>query len=174
MKEKELQRVIDENLSKRYNANPELILTKTGEDEDGVAIYESRPVDNIGELVDISVLKRESSGIISELLIVGSEYTVKVRAEYNIRALLAPTYDTVIRKDESEVKNLSLLPSAFFVIDRKEKAGELTEVTLIGGGYGHGVGMSQNGVKALADAGEDFEEIIAYFYEGTELGFIYE
>jgi stage II sporulation protein D len=174
MKAKELQKVIDANLSKRYNANPELILTKTGEAENGDAVFESRPVDNIGALVDITVLKRERSGIISELLIEGSEYTIKVRTEYNIRALMAPTYDTVIRQDESEVKNLSLLPSAFFVIDKEDKNGKVSNITLTGGGYGHGVGMSQNGVKALADAGEVYEDILSYFYEGTEIGFIYE
>jgi stage II sporulation protein D len=173
IKSKELKKVIDDNLMKRYNANPELILTKTGE-EDGVAIYESRPVDSIGDLVDISVLKRESSGIISELLMEGTKYTIKVRTEYNIRALLAPVYSTVIRQDESEVKNLGLLPSAFFVLDKKEKDGVISSITLSGGGYGHGVGMSQNGVKALADSGQEYEAILSYFYEGTELGFIYE
>ena len=43
-----------------------------------------------------------------------------------------------------------------------------------GGGYGHGVGMSQNGVKSLADAGKKYEEIIKYFYKGTDIGFIYQ
>ena len=174
MKAKELQKVIDANLSKRYKANPELILTKTGEDENGDAIFESRPVDNIGELVDIKVFKRERSGIISELLIEGSKYTIKVRTEYNIRALLAPTYNSVIRQDGSEVKKLGLLPSAFFIIDEKEKEKRISSITLLGGGYGHGVGMSQNGVKALADSGEGYEDILTYFYEGTDLGFIYE
>ncbi len=174
MKAKDLQKVIDENLSKRYNAKPELILTKTGEDENGVAIFESRPVDKIGELVDITVLKRASSGIITELLIEGSNYTVKVITEYNIRTLLAPAYSTVTRQDDSEVKKLSLLPSAFFVIDKNEKDNRISSLTLTGGGYGHGVGMSQNGVKAMADSGVGYEDIVAYFYEGTELGFIYE
>ena len=174
MEAKELQKVIDENLGKRYKANPELVLTKTGEDENGEAVFESRPVDKIGKLVDIRVLKRESSGMISELLLEGSEYTVKIRTEYNIRALLAPVYDTVIRQDGSEVKNLTLLPSAFFAIDRETEDKRITGVTLTGGGYGHGVGMSQNGVKAMADSGEGYERILSYFYEGTELGFIYE
>jgi stage II sporulation protein D len=174
MKAKELQKVIDEKLSQRYMANPELILTKTGEDEEGEAVFESRPVSRIGDIVNISALKRESSGMISELLIEGSEYTIKVRTEYNIRALLAPTYDTVIRQDESEVKNLSLLPSAFFIIEQQEKGSKLSSITLSGGGYGHGVGMSQNGVKAMADAGGTYEDILSYFYEGTDIGFIYE
>jgi stage II sporulation protein D len=83
-------------------------------------------------------------------------------------------YDTVVRQDESEVENLSLLPSAFFTIDKNDKDGKLSSITLIGGGYGHGVGMSQNGVKALADSGKKYEDIVEYFYEGTEIGFIYE
>ena len=128
----------------------------------------------LGDIVDISVLKRESSGIISELLIEGSERTIKVMTEYNIRALLAPVYDMVIRQDESEIKDLKLLPSAFFTIEKKTEGDKLTGITISGGGYGHGVGMSQNGVKALADTGKNYEAILAYFYEGTTLGYIYE
>ena len=33
-----------------------------------------------------------------------------------------------------------------------------------GGGYGHGVGMSQNGAKAMADKGYDYEEILQHYY----------
>ncbi len=174
MKKKEIAKIINEKLSRRYTANPELILTETGKDSGGNGIYESIPVDTVGDIVDISVQKRESSGIISELLIRGSKNTVKVKTEYNIRTLLAPVYDTVIRQDESKVENLSLLPSAFFFLDKEEAGDALKSITLTGGGYGHGVGMSQNGVKALADSGKDYENILAYFYEGTELGLIYE
>jgi stage II sporulation protein D len=175
MEVKEIKKVIDANLASRYNANPNLILTMTSSAKDGKeAVFESIPVDTVGDIVDISVLKRETGGIISELLITGSKNTIKVKKEYNIRALLAPTYDTVTRQDDSKVDNLSLLPSAFFVIDQQEKDGKLNSITLIGGGYGHGAGMSQNAVKALTDAGKAYEDIVTYFYDGTELGFIYE
>jgi stage II sporulation protein D len=175
MKTKEIKKVIDQNLANRYNANPELILTMTSKAKDGEeAVFESIPVDTVGNIVDISVLKRASGGVISELLITGSENTIKVRTEYNVRALLAPTYDKVVRQDDSEVENLSLLPSAFFTIDKNEKDDKLSSITLTGGGYGHGVGMSQNGVKALADSGKKYEDIVSYFYEGTDIGFIYE
>jgi stage II sporulation protein D len=87
---------------------------------------------------------------------------------------MSPINSTMIRQDQSEVSDISLLPSAFFYIDRKEEDGKLTGFTLYGGGYGHGVGMSQNGVKALSDAGKEYEEIINYFYQGTQMGFIYE
>jgi stage II sporulation protein D len=97
-----------------------------------------------------------------------------VQTEYNIRALLSPVNDTVYRLDESGVDKLNLLPSAFFIIDPVKEDERLKSITLTGGGYGHGVGMSQNGVKAMADLGKNYEDIIAYFYKGTVLGFIYE
>ncbi len=171
---KDIKKVIDKNLPLRYAANPSAIQTMASKAKDGSeAVFESIPVDTVGDIVDISVEKRDSSGMILELLITGSEHTIKVKTEYNIRALLAPLYDTIIRADESEVNNLSVLPSAFFTIDKKSDKG-LSSVTLTGGGYGHGVGLSQNGVKGMVDAGKKYEEIVTYFYEGTELGYIYE
>ena len=37
-------------------------------------------------------------------------------------------------------------------------------------GYGHGVGMSQYGAKALAKEGKSWEEILRWYYTGVELG----
>jgi len=45
-----------------------------------------------------------------------------------------------------------------------------TEVVLDGKGYGHGVGMAQDGAYALGVAGKGTEEILATFYPGTSLG----
>jgi len=170
-----IKKVVNANLSARYNANPDLILTQTGQRKDGaVAVFESIPVDTIGDILDIQITGRDKSGIVTELVITGSKKTIKALKEYNIRALLAPTYDILTRMDGSEVANLKVLPSAFFIIDKVVVDGKLTHVTISGGGYGHGVGMSQNGVKALADSGKNYEDIISYFYKDVELGFIYE
>ena len=38
-----------------------------------------------------------------------------------------------------------------------------------GKGYGHGVGMSQWGARALAESGKGAEEIIAYFFQDVEI-----
>lgn len=171
----DIKKVIDSKLKDRYLANPELILTMTSEaSEDKEAVFESLPVETVGDIVDISVEKRESSGILSEIIIKGSEKTIKVIKEYNIRALLAPTYDKVIRQDESKVEKLAMLPSAFFRMDENREDGKLSSIKLTGGGYGHGVGLSQNAVKSLVDSGKDYEAIVKYFYEGTKLGSIYE
>lgn len=36
-------------------------------------------------------------------------------------------------------------------------------------GYGHGVGMSQNGADSLAKQGMTYEEIIKYYYRDVEI-----
>jgi stage II sporulation protein D len=173
MSAEDISNMIDKKVKARYNVNPDLILT-LAENEEGKEVYESQPIETIGTVKNLEVAKREKSGVISELKIVGTKATILVKTEYNIRTILAPTNNTVIRKDGSEIKNLSLLPSAFFIIDAKKEDKKLTSVTLSGGGYGHGLGMSQNGVKGMADLGIQYEDIITYFYQGTELGFIYE
>jgi stage II sporulation protein D len=66
------------------------------------------------------------------------------------------------------VSGLKLLPSAYICFNKGEK-----NITIKGGGYGHGVGMSQNGAKAMADSGKTYDIILKHYYTGTELGFIY-
>ena len=46
--------------------------------------------------------------------------------------------------------------------------------TLIGGGFGHGVGMSQNGARNMAGNGYTCEDILYYFYEDCTLQNIYQ
>lgn len=170
----DIEKVINNNLAARYNAHPELILKQTSKAKAGKkAEFKSVPVNTVGNLVDISVLKRDTSGIVSEILIKGSKNTIKVSTDYNIRTLLAPVNSSVVLQDKSEVNSMSLLPSAFFRIDEKKKSGKLSKLTLTGGGFGHGVGMSQNAVKSLTAEGKSYKDIVAYFYKGTELGNIY-
>ena len=42
-------------------------------------------------------------------------------------------------------------------------------VTITTRGFGHRVGMSQYGADAMAVNGSTFEEILSYYYQGTEL-----
>jgi SpoIID/LytB domain protein len=44
------------------------------------------------------------------------------------------------------------------------------EVVITGGGWGHGIGMSQYGAKALAESGTLAEDIVKYFYTGATIG----
>ena len=45
-----------------------------------------------------------------------------------------------------------------------------TAFVLAGGGWGHGVGMSQWGAFGQAKAGRDYRTILAHYYPGTTLG----
>ncbi|MFW5672529.1 MAG: SpoIID/LytB domain-containing protein [Acetivibrio ethanolgignens] len=159
-----LKKTIDAGLKKRYEANPSLILTKQGDGS-----YKSVPVDTVGTVKKISVSKRCTGGIVTELVIKGSKNTIKVLTEYNIRTLLAPLYSTVIRQDNSKVESLSMLPSAFFYLEEQKEGKKVTGYRFVGGGYGHGVGMSQNGAKAMLDAGYSCEEVLKHYYNGVTI-----
>ena len=45
----------------------------------------------------------------------------------------------------------------------------LDDFTFIGGGFGHGSGMSQYGARGRAEAGHTYTEILAFYYDGAEL-----
>ena len=36
-------------------------------------------------------------------------------------------------------------------------------------GYGHGVGMSQYGAEGMAQEGYNYQEILKYYYSGTNI-----
>ncbi len=165
---KDLKKSIDQNLGTRYAANPKLIQTLQSDGR-----YLSVPVDTVGQVKEIQITGRKTGGIITEIVIVGSKNTVKVMTEYNIRMVLAPLDSTIIRQDKSKVDHLSMLPSAFFVLEENKNEGEFDGYKVIGGGYGHGVGMSQNGAKAMVDVGKTYEEVLKHFYQGVEIGVIY-
>ncbi|MCQ2099356.1 MAG: SpoIID/LytB domain-containing protein [Fibrobacter sp.] len=61
-------------------------------------------------------------------------------------------------------KNNSILPSSFFTIKQSGK-----EWILTGTGFGHGVGMCQMGVRARAQAGQSYQEILTHYYPGITL-----
>ena len=103
----------------------------------------------------------------------GTKETVLIRYQTNIRTLLAPNNDILYRQDESQSKGMSLLPSAFIAIDPVTEDGE-DAFLITGGGYGHGLGMSQNGANTMAKEGKSYEEILKHFYPDTGLEFLYD
>lgn len=165
---KNISKQIDAKLAARYEANPALILTKQ---EDGS--FASIPVGTVGNVKSIQIENREQSGIITQLLIEGTKETIRVFTEYNIRVLLAPESSNIIRQDDSKVSGLSMLPSAFFYFKEKEKEGKTVGYTFYGGGYGHGVGLSQNGAKDMIDRGNTYDEVLKHYYSGIEIGKVY-
>jgi len=52
--------------------------------------------------------------------------------------------------------------------------GDISGYTFSGGGWGHGVGMSQYGAKGMAEAGFGYDDILRHYFPGTELKNLYE
>ncbi len=148
----------------RYAASPQSVLTKTQGD-----YYVSQPVEELGKIRNLSVARRGAGGVAEELLIETDTGSYKIVSEYNIRSVLCDGISEVVRQDESTTVPKTLLPSGFFVLETGKEEGNVIGYTLTGGGYGHGVGMSQNGARALGREGASYRVILEYFFKGCEL-----
>lgn len=102
----------------------------------------------LGTVTDLKPLKRGTSGRIYELRITGTRRTIVVGKELEIRRALSETH---------------LYSSAFVV----EKDGDT--FTLIGAGWGHGVGLCQIGAAVMGDKGYAYDEILKHYYPGAEI-----
>lgn len=126
----------------------------------------------------ISVLQRQENGRAQLIEIRGTDSVLQISGEYEIRRALAPDSE-ICRMDGSSAQPMQLLPSAWFLAEKMEKAadnaadGEAVSDTvweLLGGGFGHGNGLSQNGAKCMAREGADCEEILRFYYNGIQIG----
>ncbi|MBP3609992.1 MAG: SpoIID/LytB domain-containing protein [Lachnospiraceae bacterium] len=163
----ELDERILERLQERQKAVPDMILCLAEETKEGMR-FEQGEVTEFGTLEDIIIVERADSGVITKLLLVGSEASYLIQKEYNIRYVLAPL-NAVYLKDGSTSNQMNLLPSAYFTVEKKENY-----FSIRGGGYGHGAGMSQYGAKYLASQGAEYEEILMHYYRNTELSCLYQ
>lgn len=153
-------------LKERKKAVPDMIMIKVSEEADEMR-FEHGEVEKFGTLEDIIVAERGESGVVTKLILVGSEATYLIQKEYNVRYVLAPV-NVVYLQDGSVSSNGALLPSAYFFVEKDKNY-----FVIRGGGHGHGTGMSQYGAKYLAAKGKSFEEILQHFYRDTEITFLY-
>lgn len=165
---------LSERLLQRYEADKSKVLTWQGEDEDYSKADSFLPVppEKIKKIYEIRVLSRREGGVAHELLLHTDKGIYKIISEYNIRYLLNNGGE-VIRQDGTGVESTTLLPSAYLIIDTVKKKENVIGYTIFGGGYGHGVGMSQNGAGKMADRGMTCEEILTFFYKDCEIEKVY-
>ncbi len=153
-----------EKVLERCSASPStvFVLQENGE-------YANRTPSDPGRILELSITERSTGGVAQTLQIVGENATILVKTEHSIRYVLCDANVPVIRQDGSVWQPSSLLPSSFFVLETVKENGYVAGFTLYGGGFGHGVGMSQNGAKEMAESGCDCGTILSYFYEGITL-----
>lgn len=177
----ELRNTIESNLAYLHDKNPDLILIK---DSNNQWIQAEETISSIGNIEEIRVEKRGTGGNIIELSIKGEEREVLVIGEYYIRNILRPTKtytkgdDVILYMATSGAEdymsnltrvNYSLLPSTFFTFDLTKEDDLVSNIVIYGGGNGHGAGISQNGMRALADAGEKYDTIINTYMSNVKI-----
>lgn len=155
---------LNERIQKRWEANAFAVLTKQ---PDGSFVSE-KP-EKTGKIKEISIADKNDAGAADSLLIEGENTTLLVRKEYNIRTVLCDGKTQVLRQDGSLVNASGLLPSAFFTLETVKERDYVVGYKLSGGGFGHGVGLSQNAAKQMAAAGVCAEDIVEFFFSGCSV-----
>lgn len=129
----------------------------------------SAQVDGAGQIQDMRVSARGPGGVARELQVTGTGGTVTVKGQSAIRAALGSRSLVLSKQDGKTMTGSGSLPSAFISIDKRTGKDGGISFHIYGGGFGHGVGMSQNGAQGMAKDGKDYQQILDFFYKGAEL-----
>ncbi|OPZ58635.1 MAG: Amidase enhancer precursor [Candidatus Aminicenantes bacterium ADurb.Bin508] len=69
-----------------------------------------------------------------------------------------------------KIKTILGLRDLNFFLDREfGPSGEITGLTFLGRGWGHGVGLCQVGAYGMAKEGSKYKEILLHYYPGTRV-----
>lgn len=151
---------------------------------------------NVGNLLGINIKNTSESGRVTELAIKGTngEKSLSKSACRSVFELPSQMYtitnsggtDVYLKSSYGEAAKASLGSSvltsdglksigtgaSIIVMDGKGTKKVLTNTVsdgykFSGRGWGHGVGMSQEGAKGMASAGYTYEEILKHYFQGT-------
>ncbi|MGH9760416.1 MAG: SpoIID/LytB domain-containing protein [Blastocatellia bacterium] len=123
---------------------------------------------DVGEVRDMAALERGDSGRIIRLQITGGRRTIVVGKELEIRRALSRSHlyssAFVIAKGRPPV------PTGDVSREKVSASAENEDVfTLIGAGWGHGVGLCQIGAAVMAERGFTHGQILTHYFTGAEL-----
>ena len=120
--------------------------------------------ENFGKALDIQVNQRSKSGYVTRLTIVYESGEMVLENENQIRNALGKGMTKLILANEEE-REFSTIPSACFALEKKEDGNYI----LYGGGFGHGIGLSQYGANAQAKEGKNYRDILQFYYKDVEI-----
>ena len=113
------------------------------------------PPEGVGRVQDVELERTTPEGRALSVRVIASSGRYLV-SENAIRSLFADAEG-------------GLLQSTQFLLRPVHRGGVLQRLVLVGGGWGHGVGMCQWGAIARARAGDDLRAILKAYYPGAEL-----
>ncbi|MFC1546832.1 SpoIID/LytB domain-containing protein [bacterium] len=107
----------------------------------------------IGRIKKIIPIKKNSSGNLGYVKVIGTKGELHITKENQIRRLfgLGPLRSTL-----------------FWLETRFAKKNHPVEFIIYGGGWGHGVGMCQTGSAGMALKGFSYKKILSHYYKGTK------
>ncbi len=112
---------------------------------------------NCGFLEDLAIVEQSQSG---------RALLFKIKTEYGEWEIKSDSIRWCFRSSA----NNGILPSTKFELNIFRSAtGVIDSVSFSGFGNGHGVGMCQIGALGRARAGQNYKEILAYYYPGARL-----
>ena len=124
---------------------------------------------SVGNIKDIEVLERVNGGAAVKVKVTGDKGETVIDSESAIRAAFGNAY--VDMNTKSGTTRYANLPSTFCVFEKVTEGKKLTGFKITGGGYGHGIGMSQNAANKMAES-MTYAQILEFFYRGTTLTLI--
>jgi SpoIID/LytB domain protein len=114
---------------------------------------------DFGEIVDLIPVERGPSARLIRLKIVGTKKTLTIGKELEIRRTLSRSH----------------LYSSAFIIEKSDYEKDIPQkFTLLGAGWGHGVGLCQIGAAVMGDMGHSFDEILLHYFKGAKIRKLYE
>lgn len=119
------------------------------------ALIRERSGIDYGNIIDLQPLERGASGRIIRLKIIGTEHMMTIGKELEIRRTLSKSH----------------LYSSAFVVDAENENDEgiPQQFTLIGAGWGHGVGLCQIGAAMMVKKGHDYIAILNHYFPTSEI-----
>lgn len=124
---------------------------------------------NIGKISDIDVLERVNGGAAVRVKVTGNKGEVVLESESAIRGAFGNS--NVEMETMTGTAKYANLPSTFCIFEKVLDGKKLTGFRITGGGYGHGIGMSQNAANKMAES-MTYAQILEFFYRGTTLTLI--
>lgn len=122
---------------------------------------------------------RLADGYISELALTAEELKEKFNGKVQFTADPLQYFSEAVRTESGTVKEISLCGTTLSgseireLLDLRSSNFEVSyqgsKFTFTVYGYGHGVGMSQNGANYMAKQGSSFEEILCHYYTGCKV-----
>ena len=107
-----------------------------------------------GNIIDLIPMERGKSGRIYRLKIIGTQRTLIIGKELEIRRALSKSH----------------LYSSAFVVEKVDiKDGVPQQFVIKGAGWGHGVGLCQIGAAMMGVQGYRYDEILLHYYKSAEI-----